>query len=126
MACAKYPGVHQIVVARNRNEILTDDPGVVGDGGNSGFQALNLAVQFGAQKIILVGFDMRLDRGTHWHGRHPPGLNNPNEHNMVKWRKVLDGSAAHLQALGVTVINASPLSALTAYPKMTFAEALAC
>lgn len=95
-------------------------------GGNSGFQALNLAVQFGAKKVILVGFDMRIDRGVHWHGRHPGHLNNPREANFVKWREAFNESAPTLADMGVTVINASPVSALTAFPILSFEEALEC
>lgn len=84
-------------------------------------------MQFGPpRKIILVGFDMRIDLGIHWHGRHPPGMNNPSQANVIKWRAVLDGVAGQLSDLGVTVINCSPVSSLAAYPKMTFAEALGC
>lgn len=115
-----------MVIARRRDEVLRDEPGVIGDGGNSGFQAINLAVQFGASKIILVGFDMRIDAGIHWHGRHGRGLNNPTELNVTKWRRVLDAVAPQIASLGVRVINCSPVSALAAYPKMTFLEALQC
>jgi hypothetical protein len=52
--------------------------GVVGGGGNSGFQAVNLAAQFGASRIILIGFDMTDRGGKHWYGRnHWPMSNNP-------------------------------------------------
>ena len=42
----------------------------IGGGGNSGFQALNLALQWGARKIILVGFDLTDENGLHWYGRN--------------------------------------------------------
>lgn len=125
-ACVSYPDLNQIVVARRQDRILLDEPCVVGDGGNSGFQALNLAVQFGAIKIILVGFDMRVDRGIHWHGKHENGLNNPSDYNLPKWRKTIDGAAQGLREIGVKVINTSPVSALTAYPVMNLREALRC
>lgn len=115
-AARHYRDVHLVELTRKRDEILVDRPGVIGDGGNSGFQALNIAVQFGAKKIVLVGFDMRLDAGIHWHGKHPPGLVNPGDNNLVRWRKALNGAASRLAELGVTVVNASPISALTAYP----------
>lgn len=67
---------------------------------------------------------MRLDRGAHWHGKHPPGLNNPSDDNLVKWRKAFRGRG--LAELGVEVLNASPVSTLTAFPIVTFEEALAC
>ena len=40
-------------------------------GGNSGFQAVNLAYQMGAKTILLLGFDMF---GTHFFGKHPNKL----------------------------------------------------
>lgn len=99
--------------------------GVLGGGGNSGFQAINLAVQFGAARIILVGFDMTTANGVHWHGPHPAGMNNPSDMSTERWRKLLDGQAPVLHALGVQVINATPKSALTAFPVMTLADAMA-
>jgi hypothetical protein len=103
---------------------ISTDRGRIGGGGNSGFQACNLAVQFGARPLVLVGFDMRLDLGVHWHGAHGPGLNNPNEERVKRWRQYLDQAAPAFARLGVRVINASPVSALRAYPKMNLAEAL--
>lgn len=114
-------GVRQVECVRSQDRILVDFFGKIGWGGNSGFGALNLAVQFGARRIILVGFDMRLDRGVHWHGEHQ-GLHNPTDGNVARWRRVIDGAAPSLQALGVEVLNASPISALQAYPKVDFAE----
>lgn len=67
---------------------------------------------------------MRVDRGTHWHGDHPKGLNNPADVNVRRWRQVLDAQAPMLKEMGVSVINASPVSALEAYPKMTLEAAI--
>lgn len=81
-------------------------------------------MQCGATRLILVGFDMRIDRGLHWHGKHDRGLNNPTERNIVKWRGIIDGSAARLAALGVSVINCSAVSELEAFPKIPLEEAI--
>lgn len=121
-----YPAVRLVQCDRaydRREELLPR--GMTGWGGNSGFQALSLAVQFGAKRIALVGFDMRADHGLHWHGKHPKPLNNPQPHHTPRWREVIDGAAPTLRQLDVTVVNCSPVSALTAYPKMTLQEALA-
>lgn len=91
----------------------------IGDGGNGGFQALNLAINWGAKRILLVGYDMSLANGEHWHGRHPQGLNNPKEHNIRRWL-----SARWSTPEGVEIINCNPNSALNAYPKMTFEGAI--
>jgi hypothetical protein len=117
-------GIHRVKVQRNRDQLLVAELGVIGWGGNGGFQALNLAVQFGARRIILVGYDMRLDKGLHWHGRHPAGLNNPTDKNVARWRRAVDDAAPALRALGIEVINTSMESALGNYPKMSLGEAL--
>lgn len=77
-------------------------------------------------KIVLVGFDMRLDLGVHWHGKHERGLNNPHQGHVDRWRSVLDSVSQVFERLGVKVINTSMVSALTAYPKMSLPEALEC
>lgn len=124
-AARRFLDVHKLVIVRKQDQLLVDAPGIVGDGGNSGFQAVNLAVQFAPRAIALVGFDCRLDRGVHWHGRHPPGTGNPLESNMRRWRGALDGVAATFKALRIRVVNCSAVSTLTAYPKMPLADMLA-
>lgn len=108
------------------DEIQLEAFGTIGWAGNSGFHALNLALQFGAAAIVLVGYDMRVDKGVHWHGKHGGGLNNPADKNVGRWRRAIDAASLICAELGVTVINASAVSALTAYRKMDFREALEC
>jgi len=126
----KYPRIRSISLVRT-GKIVRSPKGFLGAGSdsdghhaNSGFQALNLAVQFGTKRIVLVGYDMRIDLGFHWHGRHPDGMNNPRAAGIAVWRKVLDRNATRLSLMGVEVLNASPVSALTAYRKVTLDEAL--
>lgn len=117
--------VRKVGINQNDDRLELLKLGTVGWGGNSGFHCLNLAVQFGAAKIILVGFDMTIAHGLHWHGRHE-GLNNPSERNVLRWRRCIDGAAEVIAALGIRVINCSPVSELRNYPKMSLGEALAC
>jgi hypothetical protein len=98
--------------------------GEIGWGGNGGFHALNLAIQFGARRIVLVGYDCRIDLGINWHGGHQHGLPNKGIVSVIRWRQVLDAQAPSLKQLGVEVLNASAVSALTAYPKVEFAAAM--
>lgn len=100
------------------------DLGIVG-GSNSGLNAYNLAVQLEPAKILLVGFDMTLEYGLHWHGLHPERLKNPILDVVGKWRRAVDNAAAIVAARRIKVINCSPISALKRYPKMGFEEALA-
>lgn len=105
-------------------DFLLATPGEIGWGGNGGFQAINLALQFGARRIVLLGFDMHLRDGAHWHGRHPAGLNNPSQAGVDKWRERLDAQRAFLDTIGVEVVIGTPNSALQNYPKLPYHEAL--
>lgn len=102
------------------------DPGTIGGGGGSGFQALNLAVQFGCRDIALVGLDATLANGTHWHGDHGGGLKNPLDETAAIWRAAMDRAGPSLRAMGVSVVNCSRMSAITAFPKVEFQDWLLC
>ncbi|ULK98854.1 hypothetical protein [Bradyrhizobium sp. I71] len=113
--CAAFKDVHKIEVADD-DRLRFDVPGLVGSGGNSGFQALNLAVQFGARRVLLIGFDMHVGDGVHWYGRNTwSGANNPGMKHLMRWRDAFTTQAAKLQRMGVEVINASPDSALRCF-----------
>ncbi|MDG3040445.1 hypothetical protein [Roseicyclus marinus] len=95
---------------------LGREPGVIHHGANSGYQAIGLAYQLGADRIILVGLDMQHTGGrSHWHGDHPKGLGNA--WGIEGWRKNFDALAADLEAEGVEVINCSIDTALTCFPQ---------
>lgn len=85
---------------------------------NSGVLALECAVQAGATRILLIGFDMR---GTHFFGPYTNGLRNTQPHQRAQ--HVLQYEAWARMRRGVEVINCTPGSALTCFPK---AELDAC
>jgi hypothetical protein len=122
----EYADIKRVIIGDVRgNELLLEQAGHIGAGGNSGFQALNLAVQFGAARILLVGYDMRVDLGEHWHPRHYPPLSNPHPRdNIPRWIKALDGADLLLKEMGIEVINCSSVSALKAYRKATIQEVI--
>lgn len=124
-AAAGRWGVHVVEIVKQSDSFLFR-PGSVGWGGNGGFHALNLVAQMGPARIVLVGYDMRVDLGLHWHGPHPRGMNNPAARNVARWRRCVDDAAGPIARLGVEVINCSPVSALQAYPKRDFLEVFAC
>lgn len=124
IAAREFEDVHKVGIKRGDDRLELAEMGTVGWGGNSGFHALNLAVQFGAAKIILVGYDMTVSYGEHWHGRHPDGMHNPTPGNVARWRRAVD-AAAKVIPDGIRVFNCSPISALQNYPKVTFEEAMA-
>jgi hypothetical protein len=92
-------------------------PPVIHQGNNGGYQAINLALHFGVRRIILLGFDMTVAQGLHWHGDHPRGLTNPDESVAQKWRRNFETTIPSLQKAGVDVINCSRATALTCYPR---------
>lgn len=125
--CLRRPwDIKQVFLNKADDRLELVKFGTVGWGGNSGFHCLNLAVQFLAAKIILVGLDMTLAYGIHWHGPHQKGMNNPKERSVERWRRVIDAGAPIIRRLAIPVINASPISALENYPKMPILEAIKC
>lgn len=122
-----YPDIQKVAIKtgvpeKEADVILTGPVGWVGSGGNSGFQAMNLAVQFGATGILGIGFDMC---GDHWYGRNGwDKANNPGEENFKRWRKAFESAAPVLSWLGVEFINASMNSTLNCFPKMSVEDAL--
>lgn len=126
--CRDHPkwGIRRMSVNKGSDMLHLRNWGVIGWGGNSGFGAFNIAVHAlqGFGKIILVGFDMTMRHGSHWHGDHPQGMNNPTPGNVERWRRALDAASRQLRPYSIKVINCSPVSALQKYPKMAFEEAL--
>jgi len=99
------------------------EPGIIHYGSNSGFQAINLAIQMGATRIILVGFNMgTIDGKRHFFGDHPAGLRNASTYgNFIR---AFD-RAAKLLPSHITILNATPQSALTCFSKVSLHDALA-
>jgi hypothetical protein len=120
-----YPGLHKVEIDKKRHEILTDEPGLVGSGCNSGFQLLNIVVQFGVTGILLIGFDVDDRSGVHWYGRNNwPGARNPDGSVFPGWRQHYAAAAPALKNRGVDVVNASPASAIDCFRKAGAEETL--
>lgn len=101
---------------------LSSVPGRIHTGLNGGYQAVGLAAMWGAAKIILLGFDMqRTDGKTHWHGDHV-GL--PNLGHLNRWVEEFVGLGADLRRAGISVVNATRVSALQCFRKVVLREAL--
>jgi len=118
-AVAERYGLH--LVAGADREGFSTDPARIHYGGNSGFQAINLAMLFGATVIRLVGFDMRTTEPRHFFGNHPAPLHNVSkyEHFMGAFR-----AAARRLPAGVRIINCTPGSGLTCFEMGTLDAAV--
>lgn len=117
---ANWPGIH--AVAGSGNDGIDLRPGYIRTGGNSGYQAINLAVQLGVRRIVLLGFDCKMGakKEKHWHPDHPDGSG---ADNYQTWIANYAALAPQLEKLGVEVINANPESGIEAFPKMTLEAA---
>ncbi len=114
-----------VQIMRNTGDLgLEMDPTGLKTGRNSGAAAVNLAVHFGASRILLLGYDMQAkdEKHSHWFGAHKRPLrgNSP----YYAFRQMFREMAKPLKKLGVTVINCSRETALEAFPRMALREAL--
>ncbi len=87
--------------------------------GCSGFVAINLAVQMGARRVVLFGYDFHDDYkyffDTSGHDRK----------QIEGVRKSFADVAPHYRRRCVEIVNANPDSAITAFARMTHQEAIA-
>ena len=93
---------------------LSRDPMVIHQNGNSGAQAMNLAYHLGAQRIVLLGFDLC---GSHFHGQHPAPLNNPIPLSFQVWQQGFHALAEGLAWEGIKVFNCSRHTKLTGFTR---------
>ncbi len=91
---------------------LSRNKGAVVTGGNSGYQAVNLAYHLGATRIILIGFDMSWTDGkSHWFGNHPEGLNNAEPNRYIAAFRTIKPAD-----YGIEILNCSRTTVLDAFP----------
>ena len=107
---------------RKRHGISTN-PEMVAWNSNSGAACINLAVHFGVKRIILLGFDMKLDGGKnqHWHKLYSTSdkqLESTFRRHLTGFQEIRKDA----DALGIEIINANPDSAITEFPKMNFKD----
>lgn len=121
-ALAEFPELEWM--RRGREEGLEDDPGALALGRTSGHQAVNLAVHFGAAKIILLAFDCAAapDGKLYFAGGNYPHPTDPAIFKTIRKRFAV--MAPLLAARGVAVVNASRTTALEAFPRVSLVDAL--
>lgn len=120
---AHYPDVQRL---RNTGPGgIEHEPTGLKNGRNSGYAAINLAVHYGAVRVILLGYNMQPMKGKahFWaenNGEHPNKQRSPYD----QFRRRFESLKKPLAKLGVTVINCTEGSALTTFPKQPLREAL--
>lgn len=86
---------------------------------NSGQRAIELAISKGFDRIILLGYDCSVSRGTHWHGDHRHSKN-PDMDACARWQEQF----AAIETGGVEILNCSRESELKAFPRMALEAAI--
>lgn len=86
-------------------------------GSNSGLLGIRVAMRLGATRVLLLGYDMG---GTHYFGPHPEPLKN----TLPARFEIFKQQFARFEHPGVEIVNCTPDSALTCFPRMTLQEAL--
>jgi hypothetical protein len=115
------PAVHML---RNGGSMgLSVDPGEIRTGRTSGYQAMNIATLTKPRRVVLLGYDCRTINGrSHWFGDHPliTGADIVRQYGVE-----YDHSLSDIRKTGVEIVNATAPSAISVFPKMTLARALA-
>lgn len=120
-AAAKYNGL--FFVEGLSRPGLSKSYTTIHHGGNSGYQAIGLAHQFGAARIVLIGYDMQRTGGrSHWFGDHPKGWTNAP--GLARWVANYHALARDLIEAGVVVVNCTIETALTCFDRVALEEIL--
>jgi len=108
------------------NEFFTMLPGKIGWANNSGNAAINLAVQLGAFRIVLVAFDMKISgKQTNWHKENASEKTRRKRVTPQYYEKIIKNiqyTADKIDLMGIEVINTNPDSGLECFTKIDFKE----
>ncbi len=105
---------------------ISNNPNKVSWNGNSGSSCIDFCIKMGASTVILLGFDMTIskDHLTHWHGGHPKGSmsNKPASMPYNRFLNSFKPIKEDCAALGIEVINTSPISKIKEFPFISLEE----
>lgn len=90
---------------------------------NSGSRAIQFAMERGAAKIVLIGYDCSLKYGSHWHGDHER-VRNPTDYSTRRWPQQFAVVAAQAKSRGVEIVNCSRDTELRVFVRGNLREEL--
>lgn len=94
--------------------------------GNTGAAGISLAHHFGACRIYLLGFDMKLGPGDrqhfHSHYRTAGARTEAKKLPFDRHMKGFPTIAKHARQLGLEIINVNPDSAITDFPRVSLKD----
>jgi hypothetical protein len=112
--------------ARGRG--ISDNPKMVCWNNNSGAAAISVAVNAGARRVFLLGFDMKIGEKNmqHWHDYYKKGeCTDLRRIQKLPFDRHLRGFAAikaDAKKMGVEIFNCSPESTIPEFPKISIEE----
>jgi hypothetical protein len=123
----KYPWV-KYLAKDSRGRGITDNPKMVCWNNNSGAAAISVAVNAGAKRVLLLGFDMKIGESNmqHWHDLYGKGeCTDLRRIQKLPFDRHLRGFAEikkDAKKRGVEILNISPSSAIEEFPKLSLKE----
>jgi hypothetical protein len=116
---SKFPWLHVFECDHESTEFI-DLPDML-NGTNSGFCAFNLAYQMRPKFILLFGFDMNrnANRAAYWYPPYPwtSKAGGTSTRKYKNWAGEFFAAARKCKDAGITVLNASPQSAIDVFAK---------
>jgi hypothetical protein len=116
-------------ILKASNEFVWDETVVHRTGGTSGYCALDVVACRGAKRVVLLGFDYQPSRPVtgqpaqyHYHDGYP--WVNGAENGWHQWARNFGPMNRRLEERDIQVINASPDSKISCFPKMSIEDAL--
>lgn len=118
-----FPDVQRLEISPNEKGFDLTFPYIV-HGANSGYQALNLALHYGAKNVFLLGYDMKPGpNGEHnIDGDHPPEIKRDWLVNL--YLDNFNNCTQYLENLGIGVYNCNLDSALNCFPKVELLDVI--
>jgi hypothetical protein len=86
---------------------------------NSGMRAIELAIEFGAARVVLLGYDCSVEHGQHWHGEHA-ATKNPDASRCAMWLTQF----AMVDRKGADIVNCSRDTALKCFRRERLGDLL--
>ena len=118
---AKIDWVKYVPHDKNHPKGISTKPNMVSWNENSGAAAISIAAHAGAKRIILLGFDMKLNGDRqHWHNIYGKSNSKRFYAHMIGFKQI----AIDARKLGIEIINASPDSAIQEFKKVSVKDIL--
>jgi hypothetical protein len=118
------PSKNITLLKRLDGQQVSDDPGVIYDGGTSGFGALQICIHKRAKQIVLFGFDY--DGSSH----APSGVGQEKRRaqsaaNWAGWAERFSIYSPYFNQHGIHIVNACPTSAIRCFQKVALQDGVA-